>query len=201
MALQLGFDIKKLNWRNPHKAIRLSVMIVPLVVSIALTVFLVAMPKQQEIEKLDKKIQQQEKDIAKSQSMAAKLEELIAENAKLKLKLKELEAQLPEEREISSLLKQVSDLGLEADLSIQSWKPGVKRNHPSKIVYEVPVNVTIEGSYHRLGQFFSSLTSLDRIVNISTFSLGAPRIVGKEAMMTISFTAVTFTAVEQPVAR
>lgn len=201
MALQLGFDIKKLNWRNPHKAIKLSVMLVPLVASIALTVFLVAMPKQQEIEKLDKKIQQQEKDIAKSQSMAAKLEELIAENAKLKLKLKELEAQLPEEREISSLLKQVSDLGIEAGLSIQSWKPSAKRNHPSKIVYEVPVNVTIEGSYHRLGQFFSSLTSLERIVNISTFSLGAPRIVGKEAMMTISFTAVTFTAVEQPVAR
>ncbi|MFC1769683.1 type 4a pilus biogenesis protein PilO [Nitrospirota bacterium] len=194
MALELKLNF---NWRTPPKPVRIVAWVVPIVVSVALCVFLVYMPKSKKIEKLTKDIEKQETEISKSQSMAAKLSELVAENAKLKEKLVELEDQLPQESEISSLLKQVTDLTREAGLSIQTWTPSARRNHSSGIVYEIPVAVTLTGNYHKLGMFFSSLTGLDRIVNISGITLSGARVENDEVILSVSFMAVTFTAVAE----
>jgi type IV pilus assembly protein PilO len=56
----------------------------------------------------------------------------------------------------------------------------------------------MSGSYHRLGNFFASLTKLDRIVNITDIKLGSPKPEGKEAILDITFSAVTFTAIPEP---
>lgn len=196
----LNVDIKDINFGALLKLPPLARKVMagaPAVIIIALFVFLAILPKNKEIKALEQEIAEQKKEIAKSQGMAARLEELKAENEKLKKKLKELEEQLPGEHEISSLLKQVSDLGLDAGLQIITWKPAQRRNHPSQIVYEVPVTVTMKGSYHRLGRFFSSLTHLDRIVNINDIVLNKPAPKGEEVILDISFNAVTFTAVEE----
>jgi type IV pilus assembly protein PilO len=193
----LTVDIKDMKLQNLPKPVRVIIVLLPAVLVVVLVVFLAIMPKKEEIDKLTQEIQKQEKELAKSQSMAARLEELKIENEKLKQKLKELEEQLPEEYEISSLLKQVSDLGIEAGLEILTWKPAAKRMHPSKVVYEVPVSVSLRGSYHDLGAFFSSLTRLQRIVNITNISLGKPQARGNFVELGISFSAVTFTAVEE----
>jgi type IV pilus assembly protein PilO len=193
----LNVDMKDMKLQNLPKPVRIIIALLPAVLVIALVVFLAIMPKKEEIDKLTQEIQKQEKELAKSQSMVARLEELKIENEKLKQKLKELEEQLPEEYEISSLLKQVSDLGFEAGLEIITWKPASKRMHPSKVVYEVPVSVSLKGSYHDLGAFFSSLTRLERIVNITNITLGSPKPRGGVVELGVSFSAVTFTAVEE----
>jgi len=195
----LNIDLKNIDWKNIKlpKWAQILIAVLPSIIIIVVVLFVFIMPKNKEIEKLRQDVAKQEAEIAKSQSMVARLDELKAENERLKKKLKELEDQLPEEREISSLLKQVSDLGLEAGLKILSWKPGTKRNHPSGIVYEIPVSVTMNGTYHRLGQFFASLTRLNRIVNISDIKLSSPKYDAGNVMLSISFTAVTFTAVAE----
>ena len=167
MALELKVNF---NWRQPHKAVQTTIVLLPVALILGLSIFLLFMPKLETKKKIEKRIEEQEKEIAKSQSMVAKLDELLAENKKLIEKLKELEEQLPEENEVSTLLKQVTELTHEASLDIISWRPSSKRNHSSGIVYEVPVSVQLNGSYHNLGIFFSSLTGLDRIVNISNIS-------------------------------
>jgi type IV pilus assembly protein PilO len=132
------------------------------------------MPKQKEIKELNAKIDTQNNEIATSQAKVAKLDFLKQENSRLINRINELKEQLPEEKEISSLLKQVSDLGIASGLSIKSWRPAAKTTHPSGIVYEIPVSVDVEGTYHNLGHFLSSLTRLNRIVNISDMKLGGP---------------------------
>jgi type IV pilus assembly protein PilO len=195
----LNVDLKNIDWKNIKlpKWAQVLIAVIPSAIIVGLVVFLSIMPKNQEIELLRQDIAKQEAEIAKSQSMVARLDELRAENERLKKKLKELEDQLPAESEISSLLKQVSDLGLEAGLKILSWKPATRRNHPSGVVYEIPVSVSMKGSYHRLGQFFASLTRLNRIVNITNIKLGSPKFDGTEVQLSISFSAVTFTAVAE----
>jgi type IV pilus assembly protein PilO len=192
MAKKLDIDVSKI-----PKPLRIVLAGLPSVLLVALMMFLVIMPRNEQIEKLKQEISAQEKKISKTQSMAGRLDDLKAENERLKSKLKELEEQLPEEREISSLLKQVEGLTLEAGLDILTWNPAARRNHPSGIIYEVPVSVNLTGSYHRLGHFFSSLTKLDRIVNISNISLGSPRYVGREVLLNVSFSAVTFAAIAE----
>jgi len=200
MALDLGFDAKKVGAfvRNPPKAVKITVNVVPAVIVTVLCVFLVVLPKNKEIKTLEEKISKQESEITTKRSKAANLDKLKSQTGKLKEELILLQDALPAEEEISSLLKQVSGLAQEAELTVNNWNPSSrKRKHKSGIVYEVPVTLSISGSYHKLGSFFSSLTQLKRIVNIQSISLGSPKIVDDEVMLGVNFTAVTFIAVPE----
>lgn len=184
----------KINFSNLPKSARVAIAVgIPLLYLVVFG-FLAIKPNYDKKNVLKKDISVQENDIAKSRSMAMRLDELKVENENLKEKLEELSQRLPEEKEVSALLKQVSEAGITSGLRILSWIPGQRTLHASKIVYLVPVNVTLEGSYHRLGHFFSSLTRLNRIVNISNIKLTAPKPSKEEAILSVGFTAVTFTA-------
>jgi len=192
MALKININLKTM----PAYA-QVILSIVPAVIIILAVVFLLILPKDKEIKSLEIKISSQENEIAKDQAKAAKLPQLTLENEKLRQRLAELKQQLPEEKEVSTLLKQVSDLCIRAGLKISLWKPEGKRTHPSGIVYEIPVKVELSGSYHNLGSFFSSLTKLNRIVNISEFRLGNAKPDNGQAILKITFTATTFSSVPE----
>ena len=185
-----NFDMKAL----PGYA-RIVIAVLPSVVLVALVFFLVISPKLKQITVLETTIDKQNNEIAASQAKAAQLEMLKMENARLVARINELKEQLPEEKEISSLLKQVSDLGISSGLEIKSWRPSPKVTHPSGIVYEIPVSVDVIGTYHNLGNFLSSLTRLNRIVNIKDMKLGSPKRERSESILQISFKASTFSAI------
>lgn len=192
MALNLKIDIKTL-----PPAARIIITVLPsVIIAIVVIVFLI-LPKDKEIKRLNAEITKQENEIAKDQAKAAKLDILKKENERLLSRLEELKQQLPEEREVSGLLRQVSDLGIRAGLRIILWKPEQKKDHPSGIIYEIPVNVELAGSYHNLGVFFSSLTKLNRIVNIGDIKLSDPKPQRSEAILKITFKAVTFSSVPE----
>lgn len=174
----------------------LLVVLVQVIIS-GLVIYLVILPKYKEIQRLKAEITKQENEIAIDQVKAARLLTLKVENDKLKRRLDELKLQLPEEREVSGLLKQVSDLGIKSGLKIVAWKPEQKKDHPSGTIYEIPVAVDLTGSYHSLGVFYSSLTKLNRIVNISDIKIGDPKPQKNEAILRITFKATTFSAVPE----
>jgi type IV pilus assembly protein PilO len=192
---KLNIDLKKLP--ALPRPVRIVIAVLPAIVFMAAYGYLGLLPKYKNIESLKQDIVKQQNEIVKSQSMVDRLDTLRAENAKLKLRLAQLEEHLPEEDEISSLLKQVSDLGIQAGLKILVWKPAPRRRHSSGVVYEIPVSVQLKGSYHRLGYFFASLANLERIVNVSDIKLSGPTPKGDEAILDVSFSAVTFTAIPE----
>jgi type IV pilus assembly protein PilO len=192
MALKININFKKV----PLYA-KVLLAVAPAVIIIAVVVFLLIMPKNKEIKDFEVKISAQENEIAKNQAKAAKLQELTLENERLRKRLDELKLQLPEEKEVSTLLKQVSDLCIRSGLKIALWKPEQKKTHPSGIVYEIPVKVELSGSYHNLGHFFSSLTKFNRIVNISNIRLSDPKPEKGSAVLSVSFIATTFSAVPE----
>ena len=186
----------KINLEALGKPARIAIAVAPAVIYTIIITLLLLIPKNKEIKQQMAGISAQENDIAGTEGMASKLGILKEENAMLRSRLQALSAQLPEEKEVSQLLAQVSDAGMRSGLQIISWKPGARKLHASKIVYEVPVSVTVTGSYHRLGDFFSALTRLKRIVNITNITMSGPKPSGNEAILNISFTALTFTAAE-----
>lgn len=187
----------KINLKNVPKSAQWAIGGVLIAIVVGLFLYLGVLPKRKQINSLEADISKNEQEITKKQSMADKLDELKIENAKLKGRLEELSKQLPPEKEISVLLKQVADLGKKAGLTINSWRPSDKRNHASGIVFEVPVSVDLIGSYHRLAKFFSSLTRLDRIVNIIDIKLSSPKPEGSEAILSVGFSAITYTDATQ----
>lgn len=187
----------KIDIRNLPKPVKVAVAVLPSIILVVSVYFMVVKPKYETIDKLKGEIAKQEQDISKAQSMVARLEELKVENARLKEELKALEEYLPEEEEISSLLKQVEELVRESELQLLSWSPSAKRMHSSGIVYEVPVSISLEGSFHNLAHFFSELTKIDRIVNVNNINMSGAKTQGSVATLKVSFSAVTFTAVEE----
>ncbi len=167
---------------------------IPSVILIALFFVLIYTPKNEEIVALSQKMSQLDKDIAIGEAKVKKLDALIAENALLKKKLEKLKEQLPEEKEVSVLLKQISELGLQSGLEILLWKPESKKTQPEGLYVEIPVKVEVLAEYHRLGVFFSHISRLPRLVNISDIVL---RVKGREStgIIKATFTARTFASV------
>lgn len=172
MALELKIDIENL---SPTKQ-KLLLILPPLFIAVIFLSFFI-MPSYEEQKKLVKEVENQRKDISLAQQKTAKLSALIAENQRLKRRLLELQGQLPEEKEVSGLLRQVSELGIRSGLDIILWKPQWNPKekerfvHPSKEVYEIPVNVEMRGGYHSFGRFFSSVSRIGRIVNIHSINM------------------------------
>ncbi|MEW6585614.1 MAG: type 4a pilus biogenesis protein PilO [Nitrospirota bacterium] len=192
MAPKLNINIK-----NLPRAVKILIGATPSIIIAAVVIFLLIVPKNKEIKALEQKIAGQENEIAKNQAKAAKLPELVLENERLRDRLEEMKQQLPEEKEVSTLLRQVSDLCVRSGLKVILWKPSEKRTHPSGIVYEIPVKVELSGNYHSLGYFFGSLTKLNRIVNISDIKLTESTKEKAGALLKIAFTATTFSSVPE----
>ncbi len=112
---------------------------------------------------------------------------------------------LPDKEEIPLLLTSVSQFGHDAGLEFILFEP--KAEVAKDFYAEIPVSITVAGTYHHVGTFFDKVSNLHRIVNIKDIKMAPP---GKDAKMTIpagdvtrlitSCTAVTYKFVEAPVA-
>lgn len=192
--MDMKLDIETL---SPLK--RNLLLLVPPVLILAVAFFLLIQPATEEIVVLTAEVDKQNAEIRVAEQKAAKLSELMAENERLKKSLAELQLQLPVEREVSSLLKQVSELGIASGLQVVVWKPREKTVHPSQEVYEIPVEVEMRGQYHRLGQFFSTITGLDRIVNASNINMKqtGQKVSKGGAELNVTFTAMTYSVIPE----
>lgn len=168
MEMKLGLDITNL---TPLKKGLLIALPSLAIVALFLTLFI--FPAMEENAKLKAEVQKQNDEINLLKRHSERLPTLIAENEKLQRRLSELQMQLPEEKEVSGLLKQVSILGVKSGLHVMTWKPKVRTIHASKEVYEIPVEVEMRGGFHHFGQFFSSLTKLGRVVNLNDINIKA----------------------------
>ncbi|HXW69380.1 MAG TPA: type 4a pilus biogenesis protein PilO [Dissulfurispiraceae bacterium] len=175
-------------------------LVIPPILIIALAVYFLIMPAFEEKGILTEEVGNQTKQISSLSKDSSRLPALQAENKRLGDKLMVLQMQLPEEWEVSGLLKQVSDLGVQSGLQVVTWRPGIKSVYPGNEVYEIPVNVEMRGAYHKFGQFFSNITAIYRIVNISNITMRT----GDQKMfprgmtgLNVSFTATTYSIIPE----
>lgn len=175
-------------------------LFIPPLLILALAVYFLIVPSLREKKALEEEIGKQAGEIGALQKNAAALPVLRAENKRLNDKLNDLLLQLPEEKEVSGLLRQVSELGIRSGLQVVSWKPGARSVHPSNEVYVIPVDVEMRGSYHQFGHFFSNITALSRIVNISNITMrtGDPKMFSRGvAGLNVSFVATTYSLIPE----
>jgi type IV pilus assembly protein PilO len=187
----------KIDFKNLPVYAKVIIAVLPAVIVVVVTVMMFIMPKQKTIKTLDARIDEQNNKIAEGQAKVAKLDILQRESEKLLARLNELKEQLPVEKEVSGLLKQLSDLSIASGLEVKSWKPKAKVQHPSGIVIEIPSDILVSGTYHDFGRFLSSLTRTNRIVNVGTIRFGGVK-KGRDPannILDITFTLSTFSAV------
>ena len=77
--------------------------------------------------------------------------------------------QLPADTEVPGLLEDITNAALEANLKIESVD--LQEERRAEFYIELPISIKVEGSYHDLGAFVSSVANLSRIVTLHDFSI------------------------------
>ena len=127
------------------------------------------LPAHNTINELDKELAGLLQKKAEQEAIVQNLPAFKREYRHLKQSLTLAMAQLPDKKEIPSLLENISNLGRESGLDVSLFKPGAQK--PKDFYAEVPVDIKLVGSYPNLLTFFYRVGNLPRIVNISDLSI------------------------------
>jgi type IV pilus assembly protein PilO len=152
--------------------------------------FLFYLPRSAEIASKQERIQTLRAEQAKLQDQLKNWDKTKEEMVEVEGQFNQAKAQLPEEKEIPELLKQVSNLGRESGLEVLFFrqKPEILQD----LYAEVPVEMSVRGGYHQIALFFDKVRHLDRIVNIADTSMKNPQLAGGQVQVDAVFSAITY---------
>ena len=165
--------------KKEHRMAAAGVVFVAL---IALFFFLFWKPKHNTIKALEKRQTYLVGEIKKVEAIADKLGEHKAEMERVELQLKAAALLLPQKKEIPSLLTDISDQGTAAGLEIVSFQPGSERK--TSFYAEIPVSLSVMGTYHKVGSFLDRISNMSRIVAATDLTMSNP--VRKEGKITLN---------------
>jgi type IV pilus assembly protein PilO len=158
-------------------------------------VWFVWLPEYDKLEGMDKDIARLEADYIQKKQIADNLPKFKAEFAKMEKLLEAALTQLPNKKEIPTLLTNLATLARDSGLEVVTFTP---RGEANKGFYaEVPASLDLVGSYHQLAEFAQAVGGLSRIVNLSDLSLTAPSVAGGRATLRIKCKVTTFRFVEK----
>ncbi|WP_298037734.1 type 4a pilus biogenesis protein PilO [uncultured Desulfuromonas sp.] len=165
-----------------------------LLIIVGAFVYFLYLPQQEEYQSLVARSDQLEAKLLEDRRIANNLPKFKAEYEKMQAKLKEALKELPNEKEIPTLLTSIASLAKDNGLEVLTFRPGGEI--PKGFYAEVPVSLKLAGSYHEVALFVQAVGSLPRIVNIGDLSLGGPNVQDGRTQLSIDCLATTFRFLE-----
>ncbi len=167
-------------------------LVVIVIVIIAGYFFLGWQPLQQGIEQQQAQVEQQRVILKKNQRLAKDLPRKRAEFAKLEKQLKVALNMLPKKSQIPDLLESVTWAGKDSGLEFATFKP---MGESAKQIYaEVPVDITVKGTYRQLVTFLKRVGEMPRIVAIKNLSIRQGKAGG---VLLVKGKAITYRFIEK----
>jgi len=157
---------------------------------ISLYLFLFHFPRSRELSIKQEKVTNLENERAKLQSLLKDQKKADVEFREIEALFNRVRAQLPEEKEIPELLRQVSNLGRDSGLEVTLFRQKLENLHD--VHADVPVEMSVRGGYHQIALFFDKVRYLDRIVNLSDLSVKNPQDIDGQIQVESSFFATTY---------
>ncbi|MDX8391791.1 MAG: type 4a pilus biogenesis protein PilO [Mariprofundaceae bacterium] len=186
----MKIDLSHLNALRPMLAVPVWQCVAGLVAVVVLLiggyVFYLWMPMQAGIETAGKDIQSQENIMRRHQHTARDLPRKKRQFEVLKKELILAKTMLPEKSQIPDLLDGVSRAGRDSGLEFSVFKPlrEVKRD----LHAEVPVSLTMTGSFRQFALFLRTVGEMQRIVDVKNLSF----VRDKDKSLTVVGRAVTY---------
>ncbi len=109
------------------------------------------------------------KELNESKTITRDLQRYKEEVAKMEGELQKALTQLPNEKEIPEILKNITNLGKDSNLEFSLFRP--KPEEPQEFYAKVPIELVVWGSYHNTGLFFDRVGKLPRIINVVDFNM------------------------------
>jgi len=173
----------------PTKQKILVVLLVVIAEAAALIWFLY-LPKYNELTGLNVKLVKLQSEIEEKTRIANNLPRLQKEYDQLNLELTQALTELPNSKEIPSLLTSITAVGKNAGLDFLVFRP--KGEVVKDFYAEVPVDITVSGSYYSVANFYAAVANLPRIVNISNVTFSDIKSVNNRMMTKVTCLATTF---------
>lgn len=99
----------------------------------------------------------------------ANLEPLRKQMADVESRFAEMLRQLPTQNEVPGLLDDITNIGRASGLKIQLIE--LQPEKKNKFYIELPINITVGGTYHQMGQFVSGVAAIPRIVTLHDYKI------------------------------
>ena len=193
--MSLADDIKNLDPNNPGQwplPVQLAVFVVIFLVIVFLGYKFHISEQRGEIAKLESTERDLKTVYEDKQKKVANLNALKDQMKEMEQSFGDMIRQLPNRTEVDALIIDISQEGLSAGLQFDLFKPAGEK--PSEFYAELPINITVKGSYHQLGEFVSGIAALPRIV--TTHNINIKKDV-KGDMLTMTAVVKTYRALDE----
>jgi len=154
--------------------------------------YFIFMPKYEELKKAKNQYQRQINSLAAYKKRASEIVKYTKLMAQTQEEFDIVKKELPDKRELPSLLTGVSNAGSNTGLAFYLFQPDneVKRD----FYKEFSVSIKVVGGYHQITDFFYQITRLNRIVNINNVHVKNK---SGSKMLEMNCKAVTYMFVEK----
>ena len=152
-------------------------------------------PKFKQLKELNSKLNGLQNTIQENRKIADNLPRLKKEYEQLQNELAGALTELPNQKEIPSLLTSITNVGKGAGLDFLLFRP--KGEEPKDFYSAVPVDIVVSGSFYSVANFFVAVSNLPRIVNINNVAMSDIKDVGGRTMMKVTCLATTFRFLEK----
>ena len=125
--------------------------------------------KQQVLERVELKERELRSDFESKSFQVANLDVYRQQKREMEETFGTLLRQLPSDTEVPGLLEDITRAALENELKIESITLQAERR--SQFYVELPIDISVEGDYHRFGAFVSAVANLSRIVTLHDFNI------------------------------
>ncbi len=167
-----NFDINDLDfnnvgsWPGPVKVI---LMVLAFVLVLGAGYYFYLTDKQTMLQQAETKEVELKADYEVKAEKAANLEEYRAQKQQMEATFGALLKQLPQDTEVPGLLDDITRTALDNELTIESIDLQAERQ--LEFYVELPIDIVVEGNYHKIGTFVSGVAALSRIVTLHDFTL------------------------------
>ncbi|NIP16335.1 MAG: type 4a pilus biogenesis protein PilO [Pseudomonadales bacterium] len=115
-------------------------------------------------------------------AQAANLEAYRQQKQEMEATFGALLRQLPSDTEVPGLLEDITLTALDNELTIESID--LRAENRTEFYVELPIDIVVEGDYHKIGSFVSGVANLSRIVTLHDFAV-TPQNSNQDLKMTI----------------
>lgn len=169
---------------------KIAILAVVSIIEIAALVWFLCIPKYKELDGLKVELAKLNNEIIEKTRTANNLPKLQIEYDKLNQELSQALTELPNSKEIPTLLTSITTLGKAAGLDFLTFRP--KPEVPKDFYADVPVDIIVSGSYFSVANFFVAVSNLPRIVNITNVAFSDIKSVNNRMMTKVTCLATTF---------
>lgn len=169
---------------------KILILVLVSIMEVSALVWFLYLPKHKELSGLKVQITTLQGEIAEKTRIANNLPKLQIEYEQLNQELARALTELPNSKEIPSLLTSITTLGKNAGLDFLTFRP--KPEVPKDFYADVPVDIIVSGTYFSVANFFAAVGNLPRIVNISNVAFSDIKNVNNRMMTKVTCLATTF---------